>query len=976
MSPRPVARHTRAPLALVTTLGLSLALVAALLAVGMLRDPVRAWKPYTHTWSADLALVDAQDGRVEVAGRSYPLDDRVVAALVAAPEQYRAGVVGPDAFPDLVMGQSVVHPGTEPDSDGVPSATTGDWLTFVLDRAWDAQSDRRYGGKQKKQVLAFAYGFLTHAAGDVWAHTFVNEFAEGVFPALSDVATDAEAAAVALRHIVVEGYVGDATRGFDANPDRQPVGGGVSDDSTPEVGLAAPPDLFVWETFVKRPKTRGGRFGGRAFADRPVRGQPTAERGPLIDGFYDLHASLLAAAIPRDGSLPWSKRKVRRKIAQCVAVGCAIRKVTKQAGRRYSLEWAKDVADGLEHWGRVGESFTLGLFEPEVRRQAQDDICRNDGGEGSLTRASCEGEVSTIDTMLWFLQDQKYLTTKGPRIGSMLGAPDRFLKVWERFRRVMRWVEDRLDFLVPQPLHELVTRVKRWLSELVNDAITRVLGFDLDVWFEALSNPGTFLSNSYDRDLPGPLSAFNEVDLFSLDAHRQVDALLGLDEDVELTPEGRLPDDAELDLDHFSALSNTAVLARMVLMDGAALDTLLTDLLGRPISTYSAGADGDRDVLVRRNVMTRSLDAEGSWLLNIDSDHAWRQDGQPLWCTPTLPGSCEAETLAQPRSPGLNGGTGRMPLWESCVLRPAFRMLFEDWTPKGPLDPFPAYGDDVSPDRDNDPQPPRASMSIEGNRSGDWVGPGTVLRFDAEETGTDGRVFAPEDLHVSWSVDDGPASTGPRGSTLTLPLESGPVAVRYQGGDPCHLVDSPKTGYVELRVDADAPVQRCGLPNKVLSDEQWELEWEVTEDGSGLALAETKVLAFRTDEGTTVVPRGDVLAGYDLGPGYHGYLHRAADAVGNTDEVDRCGVFVSATSASLRANLDTALERGDVDADDHERIAESLDIAVEGAEREDPQAERFGLEQAIDRLATSPSLDPAVAARLTGHAKQVAESLG
>ena len=120
--PRALGRG-RAAVVVTTTLATTLARLASLLAVELVRSPAQAWKPYTHTWSADLALVDAADGSVEVAGGTYPLDERVAAALLAAPDHYRAGVIGPDAFPDLVMGQSVVHPGTEPGPDGVPTAT-------------------------------------------------------------------------------------------------------------------------------------------------------------------------------------------------------------------------------------------------------------------------------------------------------------------------------------------------------------------------------------------------------------------------------------------------------------------------------------------------------------------------------------------------------------------------------------------------------------------------------------------------------------------------------------------------------------------------------------------------------------------------------------------------------------------------------------------------------------------------------------
>ena len=195
----------------------SAAVVVGLLAV--VAPPAQAWKPYTHNFAAEVALDDAADGFVTINGRPYALDDRVAEALAAKPAHYRAGVVGPDGFPDLIMGQAVIHP-----------ENTGAWLTHVLDTAWAAQEPASaYTEDEQLAILAFGYGFLTHAAGDMWAHTLVNNYAEGVFPPFSDVLTDPESAAIALRHIIVEGYVGDATPGFDANDDRTLVEGTWSD---------------------------------------------------------------------------------------------------------------------------------------------------------------------------------------------------------------------------------------------------------------------------------------------------------------------------------------------------------------------------------------------------------------------------------------------------------------------------------------------------------------------------------------------------------------------------------------------------------------------------------------------------------------------------------------------------------------------------------------------------------------------------
>ena len=39
-------------------------------------------------------------------------------------------------------------------------------------------------------LAAFTYGFVTHAAGDMWGHTLINDFAGGVFPPFSELPTD------------------------------------------------------------------------------------------------------------------------------------------------------------------------------------------------------------------------------------------------------------------------------------------------------------------------------------------------------------------------------------------------------------------------------------------------------------------------------------------------------------------------------------------------------------------------------------------------------------------------------------------------------------------------------------------------------------------------------------------------------------------------------------------------------------------
>ena len=166
----------------------------------------------------------------------------VLEAVLRYPDQYYAGAVGPDGFPDLTYGQRIIHP-----------SDTGTWATRILDMAWAAQSSDAFTADEKLQILAFAYGYATHMAGDVFSHTLTNEFAEGVFPAIFDIVlgeTSDRDAANAIRHILAETYIADATPGLDGTGDRGllPDGDLATDLS---FGLTYDaPMRYIYETFT------------------------------------------------------------------------------------------------------------------------------------------------------------------------------------------------------------------------------------------------------------------------------------------------------------------------------------------------------------------------------------------------------------------------------------------------------------------------------------------------------------------------------------------------------------------------------------------------------------------------------------------------------------------------------------------------------------------------------------------------------
>jgi hypothetical protein len=167
----------------------------------------RGWEPITHVALAQMALADAlDDGKVSIyrvnsiAGQvlekvgDYPVEPTLLEALRENPKQYYAGVFGPDAFPDILTGQQCIHPGDNPrDGDQIdvanePGEGTDAWLTHIWSKSRSSS----------KPVKAFVAGYLTHAAGDMFAHTLVNYYAGGKFVIGSNGA----------RHVIIEGYMG------------------------------------------------------------------------------------------------------------------------------------------------------------------------------------------------------------------------------------------------------------------------------------------------------------------------------------------------------------------------------------------------------------------------------------------------------------------------------------------------------------------------------------------------------------------------------------------------------------------------------------------------------------------------------------------------------------------------------------------------------------------------------------------------
>ena len=201
-----------------------------------------AFKIDSHLWVAQQVYNDiSDDGRITVKLKdrsvSIPVPDEVLSAVLNHKDAFFLGHIGPDALPDVVAGQMLVHP-------GVPNGwKTNDWLLHLLEKS------------QGNPIgIALAYGYLGHASADVFSHTYVNQYAGDIF-LLSDNETLVE-----QRHFALESYIGKHSppyldqNGVDQGPPHTLVT--LKDDVIEYVRDTLIYDPYVVEEYSKGPYTQ------------------------------------------------------------------------------------------------------------------------------------------------------------------------------------------------------------------------------------------------------------------------------------------------------------------------------------------------------------------------------------------------------------------------------------------------------------------------------------------------------------------------------------------------------------------------------------------------------------------------------------------------------------------------------------------------------------------------------------------------
>jgi hypothetical protein len=159
----------------------------------LLPTKVQAYGLKTHLWIGKRILAELQHDCVLALGKSrVVLNNDLCESIRQNPAAFLSGVLGPDMYPDLITGQVTTHPGIQ------GGWGTRDWLRHM------------YAEANPGVELAFAAGYLVHAASDVFAHTYVNGYAGDIFSLKDE-------RAVERRHVLLEKYIDAKLPGFTFN---------------------------------------------------------------------------------------------------------------------------------------------------------------------------------------------------------------------------------------------------------------------------------------------------------------------------------------------------------------------------------------------------------------------------------------------------------------------------------------------------------------------------------------------------------------------------------------------------------------------------------------------------------------------------------------------------------------------------------------------------------------------------------------
>ena len=867
------------------------------LVVAIPAGPANAWKPPTHIFGVEAALQDAiDDGEITFTFPdgsppvTVPANPTVVEALTKYPESYRAGTIGPDGYPDMIFGQTAVHPDACTDNDNNPTPLPSDrcteqdkaqafeFFTYLWEQAWNPATPT----EERLENIAFALGYMGgHATGDMWAHTWINKYTGGVAPSW----TDYENAEILVRHLVIESYVDKHRPGADNQ---------TSYD-------ASAPTKFVGEKLILSDFARahGSHYLYDFFFD-------------LKDTLYDKNEEIEDDAISQD-------------LEEVCAVVCiylpdptdapinVVEFTALQLQSEYLEAWMDDITSGLKAWPDVSNEIAQELFTgKKVETSAITDALKEWFLTHFLSMMGLPDFVGTgiylVDTIVNFVID--LISDAFGGLLDLLGD----IPVLSDIVDAVVDVYDEAKAVVTEKIDEIKDKICNYFLGAAFDVASLKPSIkaaldgngDGDVECDEIvaitNNPIPFVMNSAlfppgtRAQIDADMHLVNGVDPDSSEATGETITLNGADDDVNGYYRNY---DPEL----FAPLKNTTTIAKLALLDENGLNQFFkakvgagSDVLGDLYPAYESQDDplmlelGQHTAVswpVPNNVM---LGVGGvGWLKSLDAEYQWR--------------------LRSPRD-GKSYGNGTMAFWSDCVSRErVFRSVFAQPNP----------GDDAFVDSDED-VPKGLSDSTAPVSSSSLSGPSFA-------TGGKTYVSGATDIAIS-SVDEFWAKADVRVSTRTYEAGATPPAydaavaadpepfsltgvdgdrvVNFFGTDGKGRCNPEAEQTLALTLDNTPPEITVVSPTPpgptdYVSSAMLPLNFTATDPGSGVDAATRHHYA----DGVEKSPIPTTIDLFDYPAGIHTYRAEVADNLGNVGTKD-VQWRTTVTWASLRANLDKA----------------------------------------------------------------------
>ncbi|WP_295822232.1 fibronectin type III domain-containing protein [uncultured Deinococcus sp.] len=468
--------------------------------------------------------------------------------------QYRAGVMGPDAYPDIATGQQVIHPAH---NDHIANENihkgTNDWLQHLWAKGQQSQNGA---------VQAFVTGYLTHAAGDMFGHTFVNNYAGGPF--VIDPHTNA------AKHLVFEGYVGKRTpalRKYNRTVAYSPA------DYVTSGSFSGPLSNRVF--------TPSGDFsitGVEAFIyDEMINISGNSALNSLYEGRLNVASVPFVYHTTRvqlGRHIDWyyaEKDRLRNKINACkwydlwcmnkYNVLYAAHTTVVWGTKEYAVAWRNDIDRGLREWAKVSHELALQLIYPSADGDPQNAGINSDRRH----RAQAVAENFVFNHLI-----------------SMSGAPD-------QAGPAAQWVLGFIDRVFKSP---------QWLKDMKADMVDTMLknatGKDRATWEDYITNP----ERKFDPVMNLAHAGGQTGALISLTSMNQTVLNLPTNSVGQADPGYSYPE-LRFAVDTFAPAYNTLVMSKLVLISPPEFSRFVREL---PFS-------GPRPTTVQANAMLGFVDS-------------------------------------------------------------------------------------------------------------------------------------------------------------------------------------------------------------------------------------------------------------------------------------------------------------------------------------------------------------------------------